>query len=313
MAFDVTEYSRALRLRFNRRSLSRTIVLNLSCLVFLFETFASAQVAVTANVPTYNFQVLAGSTRQINVNITGGTLNTINWSVLSSTGGASATFTDTTHNQTASISGALPTIQVNIGAVQGNCSISGSTGSYSVSSTATVTVQAQSTDSLTATSTFLFNVCSNSSAILPNGQNSVIVAPAYQQAFQSQPMSLQSWVVGCVDETGTWSITSQPAGASVTLPDMTNRDALFPGSTVIGRYSFKYTSNCNGGSNTAIIYVSPNSMPSWAASGNTEGTEPRECYADPALTGPVIQIGAGKAYATISSVPPITAVVPGTL
>jgi len=132
MAFDVTEYSRALRLRFNRRSLSRAIVLNLSCLVFLFETFASAQVAVTANVPTYNFQVLAGSTRQINVNITGGTLNTINWSVLSSTGGASATFTDTTHNQAASISGALPTIQVNIGAVQGNCSISGSTGSYSV-------------------------------------------------------------------------------------------------------------------------------------------------------------------------------------
>jgi hypothetical protein len=313
MAFDVTEYSRALRLRFNRRSLSRAIVLNLSCLVFLFETFASAQVAVTANVPTYNFQVLAGSTRQINVNITGGTLNTINWSVLSSTGGASATFTDTTHNQAASISGALPTIQVNIGAVQGNCSISGSTGSYSVSSTATVTVQAQSTDSLTATSTFLFNVCSNSSATLPNGQNSVIVAPAYQQAFQSQPMSLQSWVVGCVDETGTWSITSQPAGASVTLPDMTNRDALFPGSTVIGRYSFKYTSNCNGGSNTAIIYVSPNAMPSWAASGNTEGTEPRECYADPALTGPVIQIGAGKAYTTISSVPPITAVVPGTL
>ena len=78
MAFDVTGSSKALRLRFKGSNLSKAIALNLSCLVFLFAAFASAQVAVTANVPTYNFQVLAGSTRQINVNITGGTLNTIN-------------------------------------------------------------------------------------------------------------------------------------------------------------------------------------------------------------------------------------------
>ncbi len=281
-----------------------------SYIVLLFASFGSAQVAVTANVPQYNFQVLAGSTRQINVNITGGTLNTINWSVLSTTGGANATFTTPAANAVSIVDAGLPTIQVNIGSTPGNCSISGSAGSYAVSSTASVTVQAQSVDDPTKTAKFLFNVCANSQAMLANGTESVIVAPAYQQAFKNQPMTLQSWVVGCVDETGTWSINSQPSGGDGALADTTNRDTVFTAS-VTGRYGLQYKSNCNGGTNSAIVYVSPDPMPSYATTPN--GTRPHECYVDPALTGGDYEVGAGKAYHTIAATPALTGWTPGTI
>ncbi len=291
-------------------ALPKTIAFIFSFLFIVLATLASAQVAVTANVPQYNFQVLAGSTRQINVNITGGTLNTINWSVLSTTGGAYATFTTPSANAVSIVDAGLPTVQVNIGSTPGNCSIAGSAGSYAVSSTASVTVQAQSVDDPTKAATFLFNVCSNSPATLANGTESVIVAPAYQQAYKSQPMTLQSWVVGCVDETGTWSITSQPSGGDGALADTTNRDTVFTAS-VSGRYGLQYKSNCNGGTNSAIVYVSPNPMPSYA--GTPNGTRPHECYVDPALTGGDYEVGAGKAYHTIAATPALTGWTPGTI
>ncbi|HEV2485798.1 MAG TPA: chitobiase/beta-hexosaminidase C-terminal domain-containing protein [Terracidiphilus sp.] len=203
----------------------------------------------------------------------------------------------------------MATVQVNIGPTQGNCTISGS-GTYQVSSTASVTVQAQSTDDLTKTANFLFNVCANSPPTLANGTKSVIVAPAYQQAYQSQLMTLQSWVTGCTDETGTWSIVGQPSGGNGTLLDTTNRDTVFSAS-VTGRYTIQYSANCNSGTNTAIVYVSPNPMPSFASTPN--GTRPHECYVDPALTGPDYEVGPGKAYATISSTPALSGFGPGTI
>ncbi len=234
---------------------------------------AVAQVSITANTPAYNFQVLPGSTRQINVNIAGGTINRVNWSVLSTTGGAYATLTTpaaTRYHRLRSLP-SLPTVQVNIGSGAGTCSISGSIGAYTVSSTATVTVQAQSVDDTSKTAKILFNVCAKTT--------NVIVAPAYQQAYKSQHRTIQSWVSGDTDETGTWSIVSQPSGGNAVLADTTNRDADFV-ATVTGRYTLKYTSNSNSSqSATAIVYVSPNSMPSYAATPN--GTEPRECYVDP--------------------------------
>ena len=260
-------------------------------------------------MPAYQYQVLAGSTRQINVNITGGTLNTVNWSVLSTTGGASATFTTPSGADVSSVAAGLPTVQVNIGPEQGNCSISGTT-KFTVSSTASVTVQAQSVDDPAKTAAFLFNVCANSPATLANGTSSVIVAPAYQQAYQSQPMTLQSWVAGCVDETGTWSIVSEPSGGNGTLADATNRDTVFSAS-VTGRYTIQYTANCNSGTNTAIVYVSPNKMPAYASTPN--GTRPHECYVDPELTGADYEVGAGKTYTTISSTPALTGFKPGTI
>jgi Chitobiase/beta-hexosaminidase C-terminal domain len=286
------------------RALAATVGITFfSCFFSLFTSSASAQVTLTASAPTYNFQVLPGSTRQIYAKISGGTQNTINWSVLSTTGGASATFTTPSASETSIVDFGLPTVQVNIGSTAGSCSISGTMGRYSVASTATVTVQAQSVDNTSKTATFLFNVCAKTTT--------VIVAPAYQQAFKSQHRSLQSWVSGNTDESGTWSIVSQPSGGDGKLADTANRDADFV-ATVTGRYTLRYTSSSDQSqSATAIVYVSPNAMPSYTTTPNQ--TEPRECYADPALTGADYEVGAGKAYTTISSVPSIFSWTPGTI
>ena len=286
------------------------ILLFVILMLLSLTSYAAATVTLTPNVPTYPFQVLANSTRQINVQEAGGTANTINWSVISATGGATATFTTPAATAASSVSAGLPTVQVNIGPTAGNCSISGSSGNRTVSSTATVTVQAQAVDNPAVTATFLFNVCANQPATLANGTSSVIVAPAYQQAFQDQPMTLQSWVVGCVNENGTWAIASQPAGGNGALADTTNRDTVFTAS-VTGRYTIEYTSTCTGGTSSAIVYVSPNALPSYAATPNE--TRPHECYPDPALSGADYEIGAGKAYTHIYSTPNIASIEPGTI
>ena len=297
------------RLYFTHKS---SILLGLvtSFVAMLGAASLTAQVTITPNVPKYPFQVLADSTRQINVNIAGGTQNTVNWSVLSTTGGASATFTTPKGGDVSSVANTLATIQVNIGPTQGNCTISGSGSAYQINSTATVTVRAQSVDDPAKTASFLFNVCANSPATLANGTNSVIIAPAYQQAYQNQPMTLQSWVVGCSDESGTWSIIAQPSGGNGTLTDTNYRDAIFAASAT-GRYEVQYKANCNSGTTTAIVYVSPNPMPAYTSTPN--GTRPHECYVDPELGGADYEVGAGKAYATISSTPALTGFKPGTI
>jgi hypothetical protein len=178
-------------------------------------------------------------------------------------------------------------------------------------STAAVTVQAQSTDDTSKTGTFTFNICQSQSATLANGTSSVVVVPSYKQAFQRQPITLQSFVTGCVDETGTWSITGQPTGGNSTLADTTYRDAKFIAGTVTGRYTVTYTANCNSGTSTAIVYVSPNALPSYAVTPNK--TDPSECYPDPALTGADYEIGSGLAYTTISSTPAFSTITSGTI
>jgi fibronectin type 3 domain-containing protein len=269
------------------------------------------KVAVIPNVPAYPFQVLPGSTRQINVQITGGTLNTINWSWQSTgTKAATASFTTPAASNASAVAAGLPTVQVNIGAATGNenCTINGSVGAYTITSPVQITVTAQSVDDPTASGTFLFNVCAKTTT--------VIVAPAYQQAFQGQHMTLQSWVSGDTDETGTWSIVSQPSGGNGVLADTANRDTDFV-ATVTGRYTLKYTSHSTAtdsstpSSATAIVYVSPNAMPSYASTPNKSA--PHECYVDPALTGGDYEVGAGKAYTTISSTPSIDNLAPGTI
>ena len=97
----------------------RALCTDLFVLLFLFVSAASAQVVITANVPAYPFQVLPGSTRQINVNITTAGVQctaptsqcTVNWGVLSTTGGASATFTTPAGSGVSSVSAGLPTVQ----------------------------------------------------------------------------------------------------------------------------------------------------------------------------------------------------------
>ena len=291
----------------------RALCANLFVLLFLLASAAPAQVVITPNLSVYPFVVLPGSTRQINVNITIAGVQctaptsqcTANWSVLSTTGGASATFTTPAGSGVSSVSGGLATVQVNIGSTAGNCSISGSMGSYVVSSTATVKVRAQSVDNPSQTATFLFNVCSKTT--------SVMVAPAYQQAYQGQHSTLQSWISGDTDETGMWSIVSQPSNGNGVLADTSFRDADFV-ATVTGRYTLQYTSNSNSSqSATAIVYVSPNAMPSYITTSTPNETRPHECYPDPAFTGGDYEVGTGKEYTTVTSVPAITSWTPGTI
>jgi len=247
--------------KFLNRSKTRTVT-NLfgflTSLILFLPALLSAQVAVIPSTPPYNIQVLPGSTRQINVNITGGLLNTINWSVLSTTGGASATFTTPAVSAVSTINSGLPTVLVTIGPGAGNCTIPQpptSMGAYTVTSPATVTVLAQSVDDPSKSGTFLFNVCAKTTTVM--------VAPAYQQAFAGQHRTLQSWVSGDTDETGTWSIVTQAGGGNGVLADTTNRDTDFV-ATVTGRYTLKYTSHSNPAKNaTAIVYVSPNSLPAY--------------------------------------------------
>ena len=169
------------------RLFQKSLFFSICSVLIFFAAISSAQVVITPNIAAYPFQVLPGSTRQINVQITGGALNTVNWSVLSTTGGASATFTTPAASNASSVSAGLATVQVNFGSTAGNCSISGSVGSYSVTSTATVTVQAQSVDNTSQTANFLFNVCAKTTKVM--------VAPAYQQAYKGQHRMLQSWVL----------------------------------------------------------------------------------------------------------------------
>jgi hypothetical protein len=284
----------------------RFVTSALGFLILFFPSSLLAQVVVIPSTPPYNIQVLPGSTRQINVNIKGGSLNTVNWSVLTTTGGASATFTTPAASNVSTVTAGLPTVLVNIGPGTGSCSIPQpvkAMGTYTVTSTATVTVQAQSVDDPTKSGTFLFNVCAKTTTVM--------VAPAYQQAFMGQHRTLQSWVSGDTDETGTWSIVSQPGGGNGMLADTTNRDTDFV-ATVTGRYTLQYTSNSNPSkSATAIVYVSPNPLPSYASTPNK--TEPRECYFDPAFTGGDYEVGAGKQYPSLESTPAANTLKPGSI
>lgn len=235
---------------------------------------------------------------------------TFNWKVLSTSGGASATLTDPKHTAVAEISGTLGTMLVNIGPKAGNCTITpeggdrGNIGKYVVSSTATVRVQAQSVDNPRLSTVFLFNVCAKTTT--------VIVAPAYQQAYQGQSVSLQSWVSGDTDETGTWAVTAGPASGNGMLTDTGSRDAVFKAGTVTGRYTLTYTSRSDPGkSATAIVYVSPNALPAYGATPNA--TRPTECYRDPALTGADYEVGTGLPYATPIAAPAWSTWTPGTI
>jgi hypothetical protein len=286
---------------------ARTNAINFFVLLILsLPAMLAAQVAVIPSGPTYGVQVLPGSNRQINVNITGGSLNTVNWSVLSATGGASATFTTPAASNVSTVTDGLPTVLVTIGPVAGNCSIpqaSTAVGTYTVTSTARVTVQAQSVDDPTKTGIFQFNVCAKTTTVM--------IAPAYQQAFMGQHRMLQSWVSGDADETGTWNIVSQPSGGNAVLADTTNRDADFM-ATVTGRYVVEYTSHSNPSKTaTAIVYVSPNPLPAYASTPNK--TEPRECFPDPALTGGDFEVGAGKKYPNLESTPVAGSLKPGSI
>lgn len=253
-------------------------------LIPLLASFAPGAVVITANSPKYNWQVLAGSVRPINVGITGGTGNLVNWTVASTTGGGSATLSASTN--------ALPLVSVTIGSTAGTCSITGVLGTYAVTSTVTVTVQAQSVDDASKTATFLFNVCSTPIVMA--------IAPFYRTLYANQKALLQAYVVGASNQDVAWSITSSPGGGNGALDDTTNHDAVFHAS-VAGRYTLQALSSADGATiATATMYVTGNAQPYLVT---PNGTEPVDCSVDPSLTGVTYTVGSGKTYATIGAAP----------
>jgi uncharacterized protein YjdB len=288
-----------------RRGAIAAGILMFSALLLVYCSFgnkvASAQVVLKANLPTgtapqgsnYNYQVLPGSQRQISVNLTGGVVNRVNWSVSSSTGGATAVL-DRGAN-------AVGVVNVTIGPTAGTCTVSGSIGSYSVNSPATVTVQAQSVDDPSQTAAFLFKVCAPTT--------NVKVSPGYQQAYIGQPVELQSFVIGNTNEAGTWTVTANPNGAGKML-DNNKRDTVFS-ATAVGRYELTYTSAADPTkSATAYVYVA-GAQPSYGlVTANLTMAVP--CAADPAFTGKTYEVGPSQTYKTINAVP-LTTWSPGSI
>jgi hypothetical protein len=213
----------------------------------------STAVRVMFNAPTYGFNVLAGSARTINVRITNGT-----------------TF----------------------GSAAGTCTINGSMGSYSVTSTATVTITATSVDDRTKSASTVVNVCSTAVQIA--------VVPFYRTLYVGQKADLQSFIVGSTNLNVTWSMSCTGTAVGI-LSDTTNRDTVFSG-TGSGRCTLTATSNADSTkSATATMYVTGNALPSHAVTPNL--TTPVDCTVDPAETGAVYEVGPARAYKTIQSVP----------
>jgi len=155
-------------------------------LVALIAPIASAVVVITPSTVPYGFQVLPGSTRQPYVQIAGGTLNTVNWSVISG---------DVTVSSPNNINTAL----VTFGPSTGTCSMTGALGSaHTVASTRTAVVRATSGDDSSVHYDFTFNVCSSLSTAM--------TIPAFQEAFIGQAVGVQSFVLD-PDEEGTWAVS----------------------------------------------------------------------------------------------------------
>jgi hypothetical protein len=246
-------------------------------------------VAITANQSQYGWQVLPGDVRRIYATITNGTTNKVNWSVASTTGGASATLSATANT--------FPWVDVTVGSTPGTCSVSPGSGSgnvtYTATSTAIVTIRAQSVDDTSKTVDFPIDVCQ------PSTQ--VIVTPFYEALYANQKVDLQTWVLGNSNQAVTWAITSQPGGGDGILSDITNRDTVFS-ATVAGRYTVLATSVADGTkTQTATLYVTGHALPYPVTPSQTM---PVDCTADPSSTGTVYDVGPTQAtYHTITSVP----------
>ena len=89
-----------------------------------------AQITVALNQPYFNAPAFPGSIRQLTAAITGGTTNLVNWNC-TATSGSTCSF----NNNHSSLANWPATAQLNIGGVQGNCTMPGSiatvNGTYS--------------------------------------------------------------------------------------------------------------------------------------------------------------------------------------
>ena len=246
---------------------------------------ASAQITVTDNAPFEGENVLAGAKRTVQVTVGGGTTNLVNWSVTSGSATLSTAFC--TGGTATAATGCLQEIEFTAGPTIGNCALVGSGAPYSgITSNVTITLTATSAEDTTKSVSKIINVCGDTPQ--------VHVAPHYHQAYEAQPLDLQSWVWGSVDETGTWSCVAMPTGATCPISDTAHRDAVFQTATP-GSYQVRYASSkYPAQSDTAWVYVTPQALPYPIGASNQM---PFPCVTDPTFTGHIYEVGPGQAYA----------------
>lgn len=245
-------------------------------------------VGVTANaVSPYKNQVMPGVPRTPGFTITGGTNNTLNYTLSGTTTGVTLHCT----------SACAPEVTVDMPTTAPSCAMNlvPGVGHYTVTGGQVFTLTGTSTDDPTKSATTVFQVCDTISNAFVN------VEPKYDQAFQGQDKTLQSYVVGYANENVTWAITSGPASFDGSLSDTTNRDTVFHSGTKTGAYTFTATSVANGSiAGTAVIWVSANTLPRTT---QPNKTVPIECDAsDPRFTTD-LEIGVGKTYTTLLAAP----------
>jgi hypothetical protein len=246
---------------------------------------AASNVSIAISQPEYGFNVIPDSTRRIFATVANGTSNQVTWSVASGSA------------QISSTSG--PWVDVTAPATGSSCSYTGTSAQYGVSSATQFTIQATSVDDGSKVATATFNVCK------PTVEVSVV--PFYRTLYENQSADVQSLVLGAVDQSVHWAITSQPKGGDGKLTDSTSRDTIFTG-TVAGRYQLTATSAANSGkSATAIMYVTGHKMPYRVTQNETE---PVDCTVDPSMQGGVYEVGPSQTYKTLASVP-FPTIVPG--
>ncbi len=241
-------------------------------------TPSGPSVSISIAQPTYGFNVIPGSTRRIFANVTNGATNNVNWIVKSGSGKLS--------------SGSGSWVDVTAPNQGSSCQIGGSSSQYTVSSSTQFTVQATSADDPTKSAVLTFNVCS------PNVEISIV--PFYRAVYANQPVDLQSLVIGTVDPSVHWAISSSPSGGDGALTDTTSRDTVFT-ATAAGRYQLTATSQADQKKTaTATVYITGHSLP-YRVTPNL--TEPVDCTVDPSALGSVYEVGPSQAFKTLASVP----------
>jgi hypothetical protein len=247
----------------------------------------TGSVGITVAQPGFGFSVIPNSTRRIFATVTNGSSNEVTWKVKSGTATLGST------------SGLW--VDVIAPAKGSSCSYTplNAQGQYTVVSDTTFTIEATATDDVTKVTDVTFNVCN------PTVQVSIV--PFYRTLYVNQPADVQSFILGSVDQTVHWAITSQPSGGDGKLSDSALRDTVFTG-TVAGRYVLTATSNADPSkSSTAIMYVTGHAMPFKVTPNQTE---PVDCTVDPAAIGTVYEVGPSQAFKTLASVP-FPTMVPG--
>lgn len=204
----------------------------------------------------------------------------INWSVATTTGTQTATLACT--------SSCLPGgLKVTMGAVNGHCSLSGTTP-FPMTCTQAVTLTATAVDGGGSVTFPIYGA---------GVTTSVMIDGAYKQLYENQVGRLQTQIMGNANHNINWTHT----GTCTVVGPSNKRDIYFYSATS-QHCTFTATSAADGSkTDTRLIYIVAAAVPSYGA--GPEKTEPVPCAIDATLTGTVYEVGPTQANTTLNAVP----------